>query len=160
MTDKEITFRPVPGPAFLDRCTVSTWLHAGALAVPVAYVLIGHAPPQGPDETAESVEAGLLGMADAMGMRPAAEQVPHIGNRLIMRGPFVTLDYGHPQSYMQIPAPGDGWRRHVAAGGQACLTLGLDPIPPGAGPDAVEAYLARVLATGRACMGATTVRNP
>jgi hypothetical protein len=158
MTDREITFRAVPGPAFLERCTVATWLHRGALADPVAHVLIAHAPPQG-DETAASVEVGLMGMADAMLMSPAAERLSHVGDRLIVRGPFVALDYGHPTEFLGLPAPGEDWRAFVAAGGQACITIGLDPVPPGAGPDAVEAYLARVIATGRAYMGTTTIRN-
>lgn len=155
----ELSFRAVPGPGFAAGCTVSTWVHTGALAEPVAYVLLGHAPPRRPGETAETVETGLLGMVDAMNLRPAAERVPIVGARLILRGPFVALDYGHPNFFMRLPAPGEEWRKHVAAGGLVCLTLGLDPVPPGAGPDAVEAYLERVIATNRAYMGATTIRN-
>jgi len=158
--DSAPTIRAVPGPGFVVGCTVSTWLHAGdTLAVPVAYVLIGHAPPRRANETAESVEAGLLGMVDAMRLRPAAERVPIVGARLILRGPFVALDYGHPAYTMRLPPTGEEWRAHVNAGGHVCLTIGLDPIPPGAGPDAVSAYLARICATGRAYMGATTIRN-
>jgi hypothetical protein len=159
MTNREITFRAVPGPAFLERCTVATWLHLGALADPVAHVLISHAPPQG-DETAASVEVGLMGMVDAMLMSPAAEQLAHVGNRVIMRGTFVALDYGHPTEFLALPVPGEDWRAFVAAGGQVVVTIGLDPFPPGAGPDAVGAYVARVAATGRAYMGATAIRNP
>ncbi|MEU9306970.1 hypothetical protein [Streptomyces sp. NPDC048256] len=171
MTDNSLTTRPdeghdsptiraVPGPGFVAGCTVSTWLHASdALGIPVAYILLGHAPPRRPDETAETVEAGLLGMVDAMRLRPAAERVPIVGARLILRGPFVALDYGHPAYTMRLPATDDQWRAHVNAGGQVCLTIGLDPVPPGAGPDAVEAYLARIVATGRAYMGATAIRN-
>ncbi|MEU0033157.1 hypothetical protein [Streptomyces sp. NPDC006333] len=155
----EVSFRAVPGPGFVAGCQVATWLAAGALDAAVAYTLIGHAPPRRPGETAESVAAGLMGMVDGMGLRPAVERVPIAGARLIMRGPFVALDYGHPEFVMRLPATGSAWRRHVAAGGPVCLTVGLDPIPPGAGPDAVEAYLARVAATNRAYMGATTVRN-
>lgn len=155
----ELSFRAVPGPGFAAGCTVSTWVHTGALAEPVAYVLLGHAPPRRPGETAETVETGLMGMVDAMNLRPAAERVPIVGARLILRGPFVALDYGHPNFFMRLPAPSEEWRKHVAAGGLVCLTLGLDPVPPGAGPDAVEAYLERVIATNRAYMGATTIRN-
>ncbi|MFF2922713.1 hypothetical protein ACFVTP_09970 [Streptomyces celluloflavus] len=161
MTDNVPTIRAVPGPNFIAGCTVSTWLHASAstAGAAVAYVLISHAPPRSMGETAESVETGLLGMVDAMRLRPAAERVPIVGARLILRGPVVVLDYGHPACTMQLPATGDEWRAHVSAGGQVCVAIGLDPIPPGAGPDAVEAYLARVLATGRAYMGATTIRG-
>ncbi|MEU5136680.1 hypothetical protein [Streptomyces californicus] len=155
----EVSFRAVPGPGFAAGCTVSTWVHAGALADPVAYILLGHAPPRRPGETAETVEAGLMGMVDAMNLRPAAERVPIVGARLILRGPFVALDYGHPKFFMRLPTPDEEWRKHVSAGGLVCLTLALDPVPPGAGPDAVEAYLERVIATNRAYMGATTIRN-
>lgn len=158
MTDSRLSFRAVPGPGFAAGCTVSTWVDTGTLAAPIAYVLIGHAPPRRPDETAESVEDGLLGMVDAMRLRPAAERVPTVGPRLLLRGPTVALDYGHPKYVMRLPTPGADWRRHVAAGGAACVTIGLDPMPPGAGPDAIEAYLARIVATNRAYMGATTLR--
>ncbi|MGC0205209.1 hypothetical protein [Streptomyces levis] len=158
MTDPVLSFRAVPGPGFVAGCTVSTWLQTGALAEPVAHVLIGHAPPRRAHEDALSVELGLLGMVDAMRLRPAPERVPHVGDRLIMRGPYVALDYGHPNLVMRLPAPQE-WRAHVNTGGPVCLTVALDPIPPGAGPDAVEAHLERVVAIGRAYMGATALRN-
>lgn len=159
MTGPLASFRAVPGPGFAAGCTVSTWLHRGALDVPLAHVLIGHAPPRRPGETVETVEAGLLGMIDAMRLQPAAERVPSIGARLVVRGPYVALDYGHPRFFLRLPAPDAEWCRHVAANGPVCLTIGLDPVPPGAGPDAVEAYLARVVPRGRAYMGATSIRN-
>ncbi|MFB6846191.1 hypothetical protein ACFCXS_15200 [Streptomyces sp. NPDC056373] len=159
MSDNNLTFRAVPGPGFVAGCTVSTWLHRGALAEPIAHVLIGHAPPRRPHEDALSVELGLLGMVDAMRLRPAAERVPYVGARLIMRGPYVALDYGHPKFVMRLPAPGQEWRAHVNTGGQVCLTIVLDSIPPGAGPDAIDAHLERVVAIGRAYMGATDLRH-
>ncbi|MFE1203438.1 hypothetical protein ACFW5V_17275 [Streptomyces sp. NPDC058762] len=157
-TDPALSFRAVPGPGFTAGCTVSTWLHAGALAPRIAYVLVAHAPARRPGESADSIEAGLMGMVDSMRLRPAAERVPIVGPRLLMRGPHVALDYGHPTYVMRLPTPGAEWRQHVAAGGLVCLTVGLDPVPPGAGPDAVEAYLDRTVAAHRAYMGATTRR--
>ncbi|MFE5395751.1 hypothetical protein ACFQ9U_14430 [Streptomyces sp. NPDC056568] len=155
----ELSFRAVPGPGFVAGCAVSTWVDGGALDGPaIAYLLIGHAPPRRANETAESVEAGLMGMVDAMGLRPAAERVPIVGARLTLRGPLVALDYGHPAFSMRLPTPEPGWRRHVAAGGPVCLTIGLDPIPPGAGPDAVADYVERTVGANRAYMGATTRR--
>lgn len=159
MTEHATTIRAVPGPGFVAACVVSTWLHTGALADPVANVLIGHPPPRRAHDTAKSAEAGLLGMVDAMGLRPAVELMPHVGDRLTMRGPVVALDYGHPEFVMRLPTPGAEWRAHCEAGGQVCVTIGLDPIPPGAGPDAVEAYVTRIAATGRAYMGATALRR-
>lgn len=159
MTGNGLTFRAVPGPGFVAGCTVSTWLHAGALAEPIAHLLIGHAPPRRPHENALSVELGLLGMIDAMGLRQATERVPSIGNRLIVRGPYVALDYGYPTFVMRVPTPGREWRAHVDAGRPVCLTIVLDPIPPGAGRDAIEAHLEAVVAVGRAYMGATALRN-
>ncbi|MFH9295606.1 hypothetical protein [Streptomyces sp. NPDC017520] len=154
-------FRAVPGPGFVAGCTVSTWLDPGnSLAPAVAYILIGHAPPRRLNETVETVEDGLMGMVDAMRLRPAAERVPSIGARIILRGRFALLDYGHPAFTLRLPPTGAEWRAHVVAGGPVCLTVGLDPIPPGLGPDAVDAYLARVcVTTGRAYMGATTFRS-
>ncbi|MGA5354064.1 hypothetical protein ACPCJU_17065 [Streptomyces thermodiastaticus] len=152
-------FLPVPGPGFIAGCTVTSWLDVHSSAGPIAYLLIGHLPPRRPGETAEHIEASLLGMADAMRLRPAAERVPDIGPRLVMRGPYVSLDYGHPAYFMRIPTPPAEWRTHLAHGGPACLTIGLDPMAPGAGPDALGAYIARITVTGRAYMGATGLRN-
>lgn len=155
---KEITFRAVPGPAFLERLTVATWLDVLSLDVPIAHVLISHEPTQG-EADAEQAEAGLLGMVNAMRLGPAAQGVPDVGARLIMRGPYVALDYGHPAECMTVPPPSHNWRMYVGAGGPACLTIVLDPIPPGAGRDAAEDHLARAKANGRAHTGATRVRN-
>ncbi|GAA5056513.1 hypothetical protein [Streptomyces similanensis] len=155
----ELSFRTVPGPGFVAGCTVTTWVEVSAQVGRIAYLLIGHAPPRRPGETASSVEDGLLGMIGAMRLRPAADRVPDVGARLLLRGAYVALDYGHPQFHMRIPAPGGEWLSYLTRGGQVCVTIGLDPIPPGAGPDAVGAYLDRIAATGRAYMGATTLRG-
>lgn len=160
MTNTALSFRAVPGPGFVAGCTISTWYHADQFGTPaVAYALIGHAPARRPDETPETIAAGLLGMVDAMRLQPASDRVPHVGDRLIMRGPYVALDYGHPEWTMRLPTPGQEWQTHAAAGGLVCLTISLDPLPPGAGRDAVEAHLERSVATGTAFMGATAIRN-
>ncbi|MFJ3497367.1 hypothetical protein ACIPPJ_27755 [Streptomyces sp. NPDC086091] len=157
--DPALSFRAVPGPGFTVGCTVSTWVHSGEWDPPVAFVLVGHPSPRRPGETAASIEAGLMGMVDAMGLRPAAERVPDVGPRLVLRGPRVVLDYGHPRYVLCLPTPGGRWRTHVATGGTVCLTVGLDPVPSGARPDAVEAYLRRVVTDGRAYVGATALRT-
>ncbi|MEU3031366.1 hypothetical protein ACPCBC_15295 [Streptomyces incarnatus] len=153
MTGTGLTIRAVPGADFLAGCIVSTWLDM------VAFLLIGHAPPRYPGETADSIEVGLMGMVDAMGLRPAFETVPVVGLRIVMRGPYVALDYGHPTVFMQVPTGGDAWRSHLNRGGPALLVVALDPIPPGAGPDALANYLDRVASTRRAYAGATALRN-
>ncbi|MFB7452856.1 hypothetical protein [Streptomyces sp. NPDC056194] len=137
---------------------MTTWVDEGPFDTRIAYILLCHAPPRRAGETAESVEEGLMGMVDAMRLRPASERVPIIGARLTVRGPFVALDYGHPTYVLRLPATGDEWRAHVLRGGPVCLTVGLDPVPPGAGPDAIITYLDRVAASNRAYMGATTIR--
>ncbi|MFE6764339.1 hypothetical protein [Streptomyces sp. NPDC057689] len=159
MTDSKITIRAVPGPTFLARLTVATWLDPHTLDFPIGHLLICHAPPCGA-ETQATIEDGLLGMIGAMGLLPAAEPMPALGPRLITRGPFVVIDYGHPTAYLTVPTPGDQWRQHAAAGGHVCISVLLDTLPPGAGPDAVDAHLARSFANGRAYVGTTTVRNP
>ncbi|MFG2224833.1 hypothetical protein [Streptomyces sp. NPDC048644] len=151
--------RPVPGPAFLAGCAVSTWLDTTPHAEPVGALLIGHVPGRRRGETPAAVETALLGMADAMALRPAAEPLPGIGARLLMNGSLVALDYGHPAHALRLPRPEPGWLDHVARGGPVHLTVGLDPLPPGAGPDAIEAYLHRIVATGRAHRGVTALRR-
>ncbi|MCB5912274.1 hypothetical protein [Streptomyces pinistramenti] len=150
--------RPVPGPAFLGGCAVSTWLDTASPADPVGALLIGHVPLRRRGESPAAVETALLGMADAMALRPAAEPLTGIGARLLVHGAVTALDYGHPVHALRLPSPGPIWRDHVVRGGPVCVTVGLDPLPPGAGPDAVDAYLHRTVATGRAYRGTTALR--
>ncbi|MFB8415459.1 hypothetical protein ACFC63_08080 [Streptomyces albidoflavus] len=139
---------------------MSTWIDSGGLAsVPIAHLLIGHHPPRRGCDTVDTIEAGLLGMADAMHLRPAAERVPHIGDRLVARGRFVVLDYGHPEYSLRLPSPNRLWRSHLDSRGPVCLTIGLDPMPPGMGEDAIRDYLIRTSTAGRAYMGATSLRT-
>lgn len=162
MTDQTASaVRPIPGPDFIARCTMTTWVDtdSSVMAGPLGWLLLGHAPLRTPDETPEGVTNGLLGMADAMRLRPAAQRVPHVGNLLIMRRDIVALDYGHPEYVMRIPEPGDQWRAHAALGRPVCIALGLDPIPPGAGAEIIDRYIQNGAATGRVHMGATGVRT-
>ncbi|GAA2124207.1 hypothetical protein [Streptomyces synnematoformans] len=59
------------GPGFTSALSDATWLDV-THAVPVAWLLIGHSGPLRPEETHTSVEAGLLAMAGAVGLAPAA----------------------------------------------------------------------------------------
>lgn len=149
---------PVPGPGFVATTAVMTWLEPTS-AGPVAWLLIGHCGPRRPGETPQSIEAGLSSMADALCLSPVAERVLAIGNRLILRGRVTALDYGHPDYLLRVPSPGERWREHVARGGNALVVIGLDPIPPAAAQDAIDAYLRHVATTDRARLGATGVRG-
>ncbi|MCX5161856.1 hypothetical protein OOK39_21715 [Streptomyces sp. NBC_00264] len=160
MSDAPPEIRPVPGPRFTSRMAVSTWIDQSP-ETPISWLLLAHAGPRletEPAETAESVETGLLGMVDAMRMSPAAERVPSVGPRLHI-GRLITLDYGHPRYLLRLPSVGADWRERAARGALVCLTLILDPLPPGAGPDATAAILDRCIANGRAYMGAVTART-
>jgi len=154
----EMTIRAVPGPGFVAGTVVTTWLDATS-AGPVAWLLVGHPGPRRPGETTDSIGTALLGMVDALQLSPATERVPFIGDRLILRGRITALDYGHPEYVLRVPAPGDRWREHVARGGNVCVVIGLDPIPPGAAQDGVDAYLRQGIARGLVMMGATRVRG-
>ncbi|MFE0762636.1 hypothetical protein [Streptomyces smyrnaeus] len=159
LTPEPVTIRAVPGPGFIAGCTVTTWLQPQSPAGPLALLLLGHAPARRPGETPESVETGLLGIVDALGLRPPADPLPDIGARLTLSGGMVALDIGHPAYSLRLPPTGRDWRAHLADGGAACLLIGLDPIPPGAGPDAIDAYVSRTTATDRARIGATRLRT-
>ncbi|MFG2527148.1 hypothetical protein [Streptomyces sp. NPDC048516] len=98
-------------------------------------------------------------MADAMELSPLTELVPDIGDRLLIGGRITALDYGHPMFVLAVPKPSARWRELVARGGHACVTLCLDPIPPGASRDAVEVFLSRSIANGRALVGAASARR-
>ncbi|MFF2651714.1 hypothetical protein [Streptomyces sp. NPDC058045] len=153
-----MTIRAVPGPGFVAGCTVRTWLDTTP-AGPLAHLLIGHRPPRRPEETAEGIEAGLMGMVDGMRLRPATERPSTIGAHLLIRSPYAALDYGHPRYLMRLAATPTEWRLRIVSGWPTCVTIGLDPIPPGAGPDMLDQYVERVLATNRAHMGLTTIRR-
>ncbi|MER0482069.1 hypothetical protein ABR737_27665 [Streptomyces sp. Edi2] len=151
--------RAIPGPGFIARVVVSTWIECVRnVEDAVPWLLIGHPSPRPLVETRETVEDGLLGMADAMELSHLDELVPDIGDRLLIGGRITALDYGHPMFVLEVPKPSAQWRELVARGGHACVTLCLDPIPAGVGRDAVEACLSRSMANGRALMGAASAR--
>jgi hypothetical protein len=120
----------------------------------LAWLLLGHAPPRRPDETAEGIEDGPLGMAGAMRLRPAGERVPHVGDRLITRREIAALGYGHDEHVMRPPHPGNEWCVHAARGLPVRIALGLDPRA-----DAVDAYIRQAAARGTVLLGATGVRS-
>ncbi|GAB2783066.1 hypothetical protein [Streptomyces daliensis] len=159
LTPKPVTIRAVPAPGFIAGCTASMWIESHSPAGRVAFLLIGHAPARRPGETPENIEAGLLGMVDALDLRPPAEHLPDTGSRLVMTGDVITFDYGHPSFTLCLPPTGRAWRSHLADDGPVCVLVGLDPVPPGAGPDAINAYVSRTIATGRVRMGVTRLRK-
>ncbi|WP_344567237.1 hypothetical protein [Streptomyces axinellae] len=138
---------------------MSTWLVPDSPAGALAVLLIGHAPARRTGETAETIETGLLGIADALGLQPPSEPLPDTGARLTRGRALVTFDYGHPAYSLHLPPTGPEWRAHLADGGPACVLIGLDPVPPGASPDAMDDYLSRIIATGRVRMGVTRLRK-
>lgn len=151
--------RPAPGPGFIAGVVVGTWLDTASPAGTVAWLLVAHPPPRRPGETTGRIEAGLRDMADALGLRAASGYVPVIGDRLSARGPHLVLDYSHPEFCLRVPRPSPRWLGHVLGGGQVCLLLCLDAIPPGAGPDTIEKCLQRTTGRDRVLIGATGLRH-
>ncbi|MFJ1915017.1 hypothetical protein ACIOGX_24165 [Streptomyces sp. NPDC088147] len=94
-----------------------------------------------------------------MGLRRVVESVPYVGERLLIRGPIIALDYGHPDCLLRLPDPGHRWRAHLTRGGMTYITLGLDAMPLGASRDAIDTYMRRSAVAGRALVGATGVRT-
>ncbi|MEV0279931.1 hypothetical protein AB0I22_26560 [Streptomyces sp. NPDC050610] len=167
MADAEAA--PVPGPGFVAGLVVSSWLDASPTGDSdpttgdVAWLLIAHPPPRRHVETFRTIEAGLRALVAGMGLLPAAERVPGIGDRLMIRGPVVALDYGHDEYLLRLPAPGREWRDRVGRGGQVCVAVVLDPLRPATEREtereAVNAHLRRSAAAGRAFMGVTRARH-
>ncbi|MHA4813670.1 hypothetical protein ACXZ65_04840 [Streptomyces aculeolatus] len=153
-----LTARRPPGPEFISALVAATWLDARH-AVSVVWLLIGHPGPRHPRQTRSGIEAELLALAGAMGLAPAAEQMPDIGDRLHFDGRVVALDYGHRFYSLHLPRPRISWREHVTRGGPGCVALGLDPLPRGAGSEAVAPYLSRPGADTRVLFGAITART-
>ncbi|MYZ33777.1 MULTISPECIES: hypothetical protein [unclassified Streptomyces] len=120
--------------------------------------MIGHAPPRRLNETSESIGARLLALADNLGLRAAADRVPHIGRRLLIRHGVVACDYGHDDYLMRVPDTGQAWQQHVIRGGQVLLVVGLDPLPPYQGQQEVDAYLRQATNRHHVLMGATGAR--
>jgi hypothetical protein len=148
--------RPIPAPGFIAACTVSTWLDpcAPVVAGPLAWLLLGHAPPRRPDETAEGIEDGLLGMAGAMRLRPARERVPHVGDRLITRRETVALTTGTTSTSCGYRTPATNGACTPRAG---CPSASRSASTPR--EDAVDAYIRQAAARGTVLMGATGVRS-
>ncbi|MEV5594096.1 hypothetical protein [Streptomyces sp. NPDC052496] len=151
--------RGVPGPGFVAGVVVSTWLDTASPAGTIAWLLIAHPPPRRPGETAGRIEAGLRGMAGALGLRAASRHVPVVGDRLTARGPHLALDYGHPDFCLRVPRPAPRWLGYVLNGGAVCLVVCLDAIAAGAGPGLIEERLRRTAERDRVLVGATGLRH-
>ncbi|MEV7281027.1 hypothetical protein [Streptomyces sp. NPDC093111] len=149
------TFRPIPGPGFVATLLTSTWLTTPEDADPLGWLLVAHAGARRAGETPQSVEASLMGMAETLCLAPAARTLRNCGERLIVRAGAAALHYGHPTTVLRLSHTARSWMTHVSRGGPVVIALGLDPIPPGAGRDAVEEYLHRAARAGRVHLGAT-----
>ncbi|MEV8626501.1 hypothetical protein [Streptomyces sp. NPDC051079] len=98
-------------------------------------------------------------MVHALGLAPASENLPDTGGRLLVSRTGASLHYGHPMSVLRLPHTSRPWIVHAALGGSTVIALGLDPIPPGSGRDAIEEYLHRSSKAGRLYTGATRIRR-
>ncbi|MFI9724522.1 hypothetical protein ACIHFE_33670 [Streptomyces sp. NPDC052396] len=151
----------VPGvtPGLLCSVVVSTWVE-DTTAGPVAFLLIGHPPARRQGETAESVEQQMLGLSAALDLAEPAENIRHVGNRVLLlgsSGALLTIA-GAPYS-LRLPSVGAEWSRMVGEGCPVCILLGLDPISPHTPERATQEYLGAALATGRLRMGATAAMD-
>ncbi|MFM9445295.1 ATP-binding protein [Streptomyces acidiscabies] len=147
-----------PGAGFVAGLAVLTWLDFTPAGV-TPWLLIGHPPPYRPTETAESVEEGLRAIAVGLRLRPAAERVPDIGDRLRLGGRTVALDYGHDHCLLHVPDADEKWRAHVAQGSRVRLAVCLDALPVGIGIEDAARLVQRAGAEGRVLVGATGVRG-
>ncbi|MEU8586921.1 hypothetical protein AB0C59_07930 [Streptomyces sp. NPDC048664] len=126
---------------------------------PLAFLMLVHPPARRQDETAETIEADMRGLADALDLAPASAKIPDLGSRLRIRGRGTALLDVRGCDFMLKAPVGPLWCAFVAPGGPVVIALGLDPLGNGT-EQAVEAYLAAGTRADRLLLGATHARPP
>ncbi|MCH0539092.1 hypothetical protein I3F58_05880 [Streptomyces sp. MUM 203J] len=134
-----------PGPEALDGIGATSWIdhRAGGLA---CLLLTSE------NSTSESA---LRGMALGLGLAGiVVRPVPVAAHgRVLMRGKMADLDYGHDSCLLQVPTSDPLWLARASTLGAVRVTVGLDPLTPGADREAVGAYLRRAREKGHAFSG-------
>lgn len=151
------TFAP-PTAGLLATVQVMAWIDVAASS-PLAFLLLAHPPARRGKETAETIAAGMRGLADALDLAPASDKLPDVGQRLLIQGPgAVLLDVRGCEFMLRAPV-GPRWGTFVALGGPVVIALGLDPLANGT-QQAVEAYLAASTRADRLLLGTTHAHRP
>lgn len=158
LTAPETPAAAPPTAGLLATVQVMAWIDVAASS-PLAFLLLAHPPARRGKETAETIEAGMRGLADGLDLAPASAKLPDVGQCLLLRGHGAVLLDVHGCEFM-LRAPVDPrWGAFVALGGPVVIALGLDPLGDGA-QQAVEAYLAASTRADRLLLGTTHARRP
>ncbi|MGJ5898177.1 hypothetical protein DF268_12865 [Streptomyces sp. V2] len=147
-----------PGPGFIASVAVASAIHH-AEGYDVAQLLITHPGPRRPNETPETVEDGMRRLAESLHLGPGDQPPPFIGARITMRRRLVTLDYGHEQYVMTLPAPSEDWLALVERGELCRVALVAAPLTLDADQAKHDAHVTESLARGLVMWGTTHARR-
>ncbi|MFJ3926365.1 hypothetical protein [Streptomyces sp. NPDC090022] len=118
-----------PGPEFLAEVAVHYALRAGCPTV-----MLGHA--EADVRRRGSIDRYLRGIAAGLGLH-AGPTYPRTRHVLYYAWDTWALDYGHPESLLQLPRPSHDWALTAQRARAAHVGVCLDPSMPPSGPDRV-----------------------
>ncbi|MGI5256989.1 hypothetical protein [Streptomyces angustmyceticus] len=158
LTDPEAPASTPPTAGLLATVQVMAWIEV-AVSSPLAFLLLAHPPARREKETAETIEAGMRGLADTLDLAPASAKLREIGRSVFLQGRgAVLLDVRGCDFMLRAPV-GPRWAAFVALGGPVVIALGLDPLGNGT-QQGVEAYLAASTRADRLLLGTPAGANP
>ncbi|WP_261398791.1 hypothetical protein [Streptomyces misionensis] len=134
-----ITIAPTPG--VIASLAVRPWIDHTAAGQNFAPMLITHPTPRRPDDTPEAIEAGMRGVAQALGAGRPDCFLPDVGPRVAIHRGTVLIRFEGAPHLLTTRAP--RWVQIVTGLGLVLLAVGFDPLSPGTHGAEVDEYIER-----------------
>lgn len=146
------TARP-PSAGLLASLGVWFWIDLTD-AGHVAFLLLAHPPARRENETRESIEGAMRGLASALSLADASARLPDIGPRLVVHGRSAFLSVDGCRATVHVPVSAE-WSQFVSYGATVAVGVGLDPLAPRTSFDTVMPYVSEGAQHGRLFLGKT-----
>lgn len=141
------TLAPIaPTPGTLASLSVRPWLDFTVDGKTFAPMLITHRPGRRDDETPRTIEARMLGIANALGAAPAAAPLQSTGPRVAMHRGVVLVRLDGTDHALTVRA--GRWGRIVQDLGQVLLVVGTLPLYESAAQAEVDQYIESSVGAG------------
>jgi hypothetical protein len=142
-----------PSQALLNAVLVQTWVQEarlGGFSGLVAFAMI--TPPDTTDGEFADIESEMGGLVTALRLASARSKLPDSGPRILPRLHTAWLRLDESPLQLRLPARA-AWVELVRSGRPACLVVGLDVLPVGAGRGEIARYIKTAGPVDRAFMG-------
>ncbi|MCX5321836.1 hypothetical protein [Streptomyces sp. NBC_00120] len=129
----------VPTPGLIASLSVRPWIDHTTDGTRFAPVLITHPPARRDADTAAAISQRMLSVARALGAKPPRATLPNVGARVAVHNRVVLVRLDDSEHMLMMRA--GRWAQVIVELGQVLLTVGLDPLSPGACGADVDEYI-------------------